>query len=106
MLTALGYDLGTHSLDESFKRQRTAGLKSMQPRLWPSYYPMLNREGFELVQALTQDGEFGKKSIFVLDLFRKVSMNLAFQLTFAKRFERSDDPWLQEYVVQAQAITK
>ncbi|EXJ94377.1 hypothetical protein A1O1_02771 [Capronia coronata CBS 617.96] len=102
----IGYDIGSHSLDDNFKRQRMAGIKSVQPRQWPVYYPMLAREGFELVQTLAQDGEFGQKSLFVLELFRKVSMNLAFELTFAKRFARADDPWLQEYVANAKAITK
>jgi hypothetical protein len=67
---------------------------------------MMAREAFEVVQVLAEDGQWGQKPLLVLDLFRKVSMNLAFQLTFGKRFDRADDPWLTRYITNAQAITK
>lgn len=67
---------------------------------------MLAREGFELVQYMAEEGGYGTKSLLVLDLLRKVSMNMAFQLTFAKRFRNANDPWLQEYIFNAQKITK
>ncbi|KIV95930.1 hypothetical protein PV10_03525 [Exophiala mesophila] len=101
----VGFDLGTHSLNEPFKRQRMAALRSALPKKWPSYYSMLSREGFELVQTITHDGEFGDKPLFVLELFRKISLNLAFQLTFGKRFRDANDPWLREYISYAKTIT-
>ena len=100
-----GFDLGTHGLNETFKRQRMAALRSALPKKWPSYYSMLSREGFELVQTITHDGEFGDKPLFVLELFRKISLNLAFQLTFGKRFRDANDPWLREYISYAKTIT-
>lgn len=102
----VGFDLGTSPLEGSFKRQRTAGIKAAQPRQWPLHHRMLAREGYEVVQALVDDGDYGEKPIFVLELFRKVSMNIAFQLTFGKRFRHQDDPWLLEYTRNAKKITK
>lgn len=67
---------------------------------------MLSREAHELLQEIVDDSDFGTKSLVVLEKFRKLSMNIAFQLTFAKRFKHTNDPWLQKYISNAKMITK
>ncbi|KAF2098444.1 cytochrome P450 [Rhizodiscina lignyota] len=102
----VGYDMGSHSLDEHFKAQRTAAIKSVQPRQWTSFYSSLNREGDRLIANLAEQGDYGKRSIFPLKMMQIVAMNLAWRITFDKSFDDANDPWLREYIDNACLITK
>ncbi len=101
----IGYDLGSSSLDDVHKRERLASIKSVQPRKWPTFYPMLRREGYDIIRVLAEDGDYGKKSLFPHPFFQRVSMNIAFQVTLGKRFTNAKDPWLREYIENAGKIT-
>lgn len=102
----VGYDLGSHSLDEHFKAQRIAAIKSVQPRQWPSFYDGLDREGDRLIANLAEQGDYGHLTIFPLKMLQIVAMNLAWRISFDKSFDDADDPWLREYIDNACIITK
>jgi phenylacetate 2-hydroxylase len=101
----VGYDLGSHSLDENFKAQRTAALRSVKTSSWPSFYPCLEREGDRLIANLAEQGLYGEKTIIPLPYMQVVAMALGWSITFGKEFP-ANDPWLREYIDNACIITK
>ncbi|EXJ80755.1 hypothetical protein A1O3_07039 [Capronia epimyces CBS 606.96] len=101
----IGYDLGSHSLDENYKQQRLAGLKALKPIEWPKFYPGLEKEGDRLIVNLAELGNYGKTPINPLKMMQIVAMNLGFQTTFGKTFDDANDPWLREYIDNAMIIT-
>ena len=58
-----GYDLGSHSLDENFKAQRTAALRFVKMSSWSSFYPSLESDGDGLIASLAEQREYGAKAI-------------------------------------------
>ncbi|EXJ85327.1 hypothetical protein A1O1_05691 [Capronia coronata CBS 617.96] len=102
----VGYDLGTHSLDDNFKQQRLAGIASVQPRKWPLFYAGFNREADRLIASLAQDGEYGAQPMNPFRYMQLMSMNLSFHITFDKHFDNAQDPWLRDYVDNAVKISK
>jgi phenylacetate 2-hydroxylase len=75
----VGYDLGSYSLephsrDGNFKAQRTAAIKSANPRNFPSFYPCLQRAGDRVVANLAVQGGYGKTAINPLSYMQVVAM--------------------------------
>ncbi|EXJ90308.1 hypothetical protein A1O1_03407 [Capronia coronata CBS 617.96] len=101
----IGYDLGSHSLDANYKQQRLAGIKALKPIEWPKFFSGLDKEGDRLIINLAEQGNYGKTPINPLKMMQIVAMNLLFQITFGKRFEDANDPWLREYIDNASIIT-